>query len=157
LTVGINTGIAQVGNTGSRRKFKYGALGATVNIASRVQGAAKYFKTSLLVTRETRRRLGPEFPVRRLGLVRLVNIGEPIELFELLTDEPQRAVELATQYEAALVEFEAGKFRDAARILGRLANNNPEDGPTLALLARVIAYMVEEPESFDPAFRLPGK
>ena len=33
ITIGINTGLAQVGNIGSRRKFKYGAFGTTVNQA----------------------------------------------------------------------------------------------------------------------------
>src|SRR5262249_42295781 len=31
LGTGINTGVARVGNTGTRRKFKYGPLGNTVN------------------------------------------------------------------------------------------------------------------------------
>ena len=37
ISIGINSGRAQVGNIGSRRKFKYGAFGTTVNQASRVQ------------------------------------------------------------------------------------------------------------------------
>src|SRR5207302_9074849 len=45
LGVGINTGLARVGNTGTQRKFKYGPLGGTVNLASRVQGANKFLKT----------------------------------------------------------------------------------------------------------------
>ncbi len=44
LGIGINTGIARVGNTGSNRKFKYGPLGSTVNIASRVQGRDEVFE-----------------------------------------------------------------------------------------------------------------
>ena len=43
------------------------------------------------------------------------------------------------------------------RILGRLVNAHPDDGPSFALLARAIAYIVDEPENFDPAFRLAGK
>ena len=39
LGIGINTGIASVGDVGSRRKFKYGPIGNTVNLASRVQGS----------------------------------------------------------------------------------------------------------------------
>src|SRR5204863_221599 len=40
LGIGVHTGVARVGNTGSRYKFKYGPLGPTANLASRVQGAA---------------------------------------------------------------------------------------------------------------------
>ena len=54
LGVGLNTGIAQVGNTGSRlKKFKYGPLGDTVNVASRVQGATKYLGGECLITGTT--------------------------------------------------------------------------------------------------------
>ncbi|HKI17521.1 MAG TPA: adenylate/guanylate cyclase domain-containing protein, partial [Isosphaeraceae bacterium] len=155
--IGINTGMARVGNTGSSRKFKYGPLGDTVNVASRVQGSSKYFKANLLLTKATRDRLGPEFHVRRLGKTRVINIASPIELYELWPPSEPGAVEFCSAYEEALAAFEAGEFRAAARILGRLVNSRPDDGPSFALLARAIACIVEEPEKFDPAFRLPGK
>jgi len=155
--IGINTGIARVGNTGSRMKFKYGPLGDTVNVASRVQGASKYFKSSLLITRATRDRLGPEFQLRRLGGARVVNIADPIELFELCSVNRPEPCERRSAYDEALIAFEARGFRKAARILGRLVDTHPDDGPAIALLARAIAYVVEEPETFDPAFRLMGK
>jgi adenylate cyclase len=155
--VGINTGMARVGNTGSTRKFKYGPLGDTVNVASRVQGASKYFKARLLITNTTRDRLGSDFPVRRLGKARVVNIADPVELFELWSPDQPGIKELGPAYDEALVEFEAGEFGAAARILGRLVSEPPPDGPSIALLARAMAYIVEAPENFDPAFRLSGK
>jgi adenylate cyclase len=155
--VGVNTGIARVGNMGSKRKFKYGPLGDTVNVASRVQGATKYFKSGLLITRATRDRLGAEFQVRRLGQARVVNIADPIELYELCSPDQPAACELGSAYEEALVAFEAGEFRRTSRILGRIINVHGDDGPSFALLARAITCLVEEPVTFDPAFRLPGK
>ena len=35
--IGINSGEAQVGNTGSSKKFKYGPLGDVVNVSSRIR------------------------------------------------------------------------------------------------------------------------
>jgi adenylate cyclase len=157
LGIGINTGVARVGNTGSRRKFKYGPLGDTVNVASRVQGASKYFKAGVLVTRATRDRLGAGFLLRRLGGARVVNISDPIELFELCPPSGADAGQVCSAYEEALAAFEAGEFRKVAGILGRLVSSHGDDGPSFALLARVIANLVDEPESFDRAFRLPGK
>ena len=155
--IGINTGIARVGNTGSQRKFKYGPLGDTVNVASRVQGASKYFRSSLLLTRACRDRLGPQFQLRRLGQVRVVNISDPIELFELCPAGERDFRQRATAYEEGLLAFESREFRKSSRILGRLVDTHPDDGPAIALLARAIAYVVEEPETFEPAFRLAGK
>ena len=157
LGIGINTGLARVGNTGSRRKFKYGPLGDTVNVASRVQGASKYFKSSLLITRATRDRLGPGFQFRRLGTARMVNISDPIELYELCAPDLPNSCELCSTYEEALAAFEAREFQKATGILGRLVYVHRDDGPSYALLARAMAYFVDEPETFDPAFRLPGE
>ena len=78
LGIGINSGPASVGNTGSTYKFKYGPLGNTVNLASRVQGATKYLKARLLVTGATRAVLGTAFAARKLCSVHVVNIAEPV-------------------------------------------------------------------------------
>ena len=157
LGIGLNTGVARVGNTGSRRKFKYGPLGDPVNIASRVQGANKYFKSDLLITRATRDRLGPAFSPRRLGTVRVVNIAEPIELFELAPANRPGWDVLRGLYETALTAYESAQFRQAARILGNLMDDHPDDGPSLNLLARAVAALVETPNPFDPSYLLPGK
>src|SRR5207249_10338494 len=83
LGIGINTGAAQVGNTGSSRKFMYGPLGNTVNVASRVEGATKQLGIAVLVTDSTRALLGDAFALRRLGRVRVVGIAGAVELYEL--------------------------------------------------------------------------
>ena len=64
--IGINSATALVGNTGSHQKFKYGPLGHTVNLASRVEGATKHLGVSLLITGSTRKLLGNSFATRRL-------------------------------------------------------------------------------------------
>ena len=131
IGIGINTGLARVGNVGSNRKFKYGPLGNTVNLASRVQGTTKYLKTRAVITGATRSRVGSEFQARRLCKVRVVNIGEAVELFELQHADQTGAFVLGRPYERALTEFEAGRFREAARILGQvLAEVRVTDPPS---------------------------
>ena len=157
LGVGVNSGGAQVGNVGSRIKFKYGALGNTVNLGSRVQGATKHLKTALLITDATWACLDASFLTRRLCEVRVVKIAEPVTLFELA--EPNRAgwEVLKKGYEQALDEFTKGEFRLACRALGRLIPDHPNDGPALLLLSRAVACLVEQPERFDPVMVLNGK
>src|SRR5439155_5872724 len=85
--IGINTGMACVGNMGSRRKFVYGPQGDTVNLASRVQGATKYLQAPILLTGSTQMRLDDGFKTRRLCQVRVVNIARPVDLYELRAPE----------------------------------------------------------------------
>src|SRR5262249_60701131 len=51
--VGVHTGMALVGNIGTRGKLKYGALGDTLNTASRVEGLNKYIGSHVAGTGET--------------------------------------------------------------------------------------------------------
>lgn len=157
LGIGINSGFAQVGNVGSKIKFKYGALGNTVNLASRVQGATKHLKTPLLITESTRAFLDDTWQTRRLCQVRVVNIRQPVTLFELIAPGRSHWASLKQGYEHALEEFTQGKFRETCRTIGRIMTRHPDDGPSLILLSRAVACLVEEPEAFDPVMVLPGK
>src|SRR5207253_6509050 len=99
LGIGINSGWARVGNTGSQTKFKYGPLGNTVNLASRVQGATKYLKTRLLVTGATQAPLDASVPKRRLCKVAVVNIAEPVDIYELVPPGQENWQTLKKSYE----------------------------------------------------------
>ena len=155
--IGINSGLARVGNVGSAIKFKYGPLGNTVNLASRVQGSSKYLKATVLITEATQSHLDPTFATRRLCQVRVVNIEKPVALFELVGGQPPEWSDLKTGYENALTSFENKEFLQTAHLLGKLLPQHPQDGPTQALLSRAVQCLLEEPKQFDPIWELPGK
>ena len=156
LGIGLNTGTARVGNTGTQRKFKYGPLGTTVNLASRVQGATKHFKARLIITGQTKAAIDDSFCTRRLGKVRVVNIVEPVELYELVPSDYPDWTSLQADYETALLHFEAGQFRPAAGLLGNIHVKYESDGPSLKLLARVVNALCDR-ETFDPVWTLDSK
>jgi adenylate cyclase len=156
LGIGINSGEALVGNIGSRQKFKYGALGNAVNLASRLQGLTKFLRTDLLVTEATRRQLGDGFSGRRVCSVRVMNISDPVTLYQLV-DPDSGGAEWASLYEQALADFENRQFGPAARKLANFLSDRPGDGPSLVLLSRAVNFLVEEPASFDPVWEPPGK
>ncbi len=154
--VGINSGVAWVGNSGTKRKFKYGPSGDTVNLGSRVQGATKYLKAPLIISEETRKRIGDRFATRRLGKVRVVNLNEPVELYELAPPDLPGWEEMRRDHEQALALFEAGRLDEAARLLGAQIARQGAAGPPLALLARTIQGILD-PERWQPVYELPGK
>ncbi len=154
--IGLNTGPVRVGNTGSQIKFKYGPLGHSVNLASRVQGATKYLMSPLLITGATRELLGNDFAGRRLCDIRVVNVQEPVAIYEL---RPNASVELSgliDPYEQALDHFEKAEYRQAAALLTRTLTTCPDDGPSLLLLSRVVNAMTATGPT-DPVWELPGK
>jgi adenylate cyclase len=158
ITIGINSGLAQVGNIGSRRKFKYGALGTTVNLASRVQGATKYLGVTMLLTKSTASRLTSEFGVRRLCSVRTVNIPDPVELYELVEHPDAAWEDLKKSYEEALTLFEQAQFQGTVQAVAALSARFPTDVPTRELLLRS-APLINQPSNvpFDHVWDLKNK
>jgi adenylate cyclase len=157
LGIGLNTGPAHVGNVGSRYKFKYGPLGNTVNLASRVQGITKYVKCRLLVTAATRARLGMAFVARRVCRLRAVNIAEPVDLYEVEPAGDEKREQFFRESEAALDALEEREFSRAALAAGTLLNGHPGDGPLRLTLARAAQMLVNEEAPFDPVWSPPGK
>lgn len=52
--IGINSGLATVGNMGSSKRFNYTSMGDTVNMASRCESASGRYGVYILVTDQTR-------------------------------------------------------------------------------------------------------
>jgi adenylate cyclase len=157
LTIGINTGTASVGNIGSRRKFKYGPLGNAVDLASRVRGATKYLGTNFLVTGTTEAQLDAKLERRRISRVRVVNIAQPVDLFEIAAPGQPDWPTFSASYAAALALLEQSSFREAAAALGKLLSDYPDDVPTQVLLSRALQAITSPTEEFDPIWQLPGK
>jgi adenylate cyclase len=159
IGVGVNSGPAQVGNVGSSQKFKYGPLGSVVNLASRVQGLTKYFQTSPLITQQTRSFLKAPLPVRRLAQVRVVNIPEPVVLYEVPASESEGWLFLKKQYEDALDAFEKQNFAGAMGLIGGLLIHPlyNHDGPSLVLMQRAAKHLIEKPVEFSPVLEMFSK
>jgi adenylate cyclase len=155
--IGLNTGPAHVGNTGSRYKFKYGPLGNTVNLASRVQGITRYLKCRLLATAATWQQLGEGFIARRVCRTRVVHIAEPVDLFEVEAAGDVQREAFFRESEAALEALEARDFGRATAAAGALLQQHPGDGPLRLTLARAAQMLINEDVPFDPVWTPPGK
>jgi adenylate cyclase len=160
LGIGINSGPALVGNTGSLQKFKYGPLGHTVNLASRVEGATKHLGVSLLITGSTRAQLGNSFATRRLCLARVVGIAGEVELHELHAESASPDwQQRGESYERALALYEAGKWSEASQAVFPIltGSGGAYDLPSLTLLGRAVECLKAPPANFDPILELKSK
>jgi adenylate cyclase len=160
LGIGINSGPALVGNTGSFKKFKYGPLGHTVNLASRVEGATKHLGVGLLMTGSTHKLVGESFATRRLCRAHVVGIEGGVDLYELYGETaPQDWLTRRSSYERALALYEAGHWSEACQILIPFlsASGGTYDLPSLTLLSRAVDCLESQPAQFDPIVQLKSK
>lgn len=122
IRIGVHTGEAQVGNAGTRRRFKYGPRGLAVHLASRVETAAKYLDIPLLATDATRQQLSSDYFSLRVCRAALPGFLEPYDLYTVY--RAARAVQLREKlddYACALASFEAGRLAEAEQLLEELA------------------------------------
>jgi adenylate cyclase len=158
--IGINTGMALVGNTGSLQKFKYGPLGHAVNLASRVEGATKHLGVPILITGSTKEQLGSRVANRRIGRVRVKGIVGAVELFELVTEGHSSELQLRNQaYETALGHYEKAEFSETCQTLFPLlvGRDGKYDPPSLNLAALAMNCIKNKPKQFDSVFELDAK
>lgn len=85
IGIGINTGVACVGNMGAESRFNYSAVGDAVNTTARIESASKDVGFDILVSASVAEKL-PDFAVLDAGFHALKGKSERVGLFLLVGD-----------------------------------------------------------------------
>jgi adenylate cyclase len=146
MRVGLATGPALVGNVGSSTKFNYTVMGDTVNLASRLEGAAKVFGTLSLVAGSTVHGAAGAVACRELDWLQVKGRSEPVPVFEVMPGDVTAArIEAWERYAAGLASYRGRRFEEAREQFEAALKADPDDGPSKELLARCDEYLVTPP------------
>jgi adenylate cyclase len=83
IGIGVNTGTVIFGQLGKGKKAEITVIGDPVNLAARLESLNKEMHTSIIVSEETRNRLGNDAQVRALGGVKVKGKTVETMVYEL--------------------------------------------------------------------------
>lgn len=161
VRMGVNTGPAVAGNMGSRVRMNYTAMGDSVNLASRLEGANKQYGTSTMVSQFTYAKVKDAFRFRELDVVRVVGKTEPIAVYELIEEAgkvPERKEDVLVHYRQGLSSYKERRWQEAQSAFVRALRLDKDDGPSKLYYLRCQAFMkTPPPPGWDGVHNLSSK
>lgn len=141
VRIGLNSGVAIVGNMGTATRFNYTMMGDNVNLAARLESGAKSYGVWILCSETTKiaaERAAPgEILFRSLGRIIVKGRAQPLELFEPLAFRNQASpalLECVQVFETGLSRWREKDWRGAASIFeksARLERDQPGAAPEI--------------------------
>lgn len=148
VRMGMNTGLAVVGNMGSKMRMDYTAMGDSVNLASRLEGANKHYGTTAMISENTYNNVKNHVDVRKLDKIRVVGKTEPIVIYELLGMKgslPQKVYDAVEIYNKGMDMFSEHQWKKALKFFNEALHILPDDGPSKTYVARCDEFMKKPP------------
>lgn len=161
VRIGIATGEALVGSIGSEFMMNYTVLGATVNLASRLESANKVYGGRNLIAEATATACHGAVELREIDRVIVVGQTQAQTVFEIMDVKggltPQQML-LRVNYAEGLAAYRAQRWDDALAAFSAALAAVPDDGPSTTFLSRIEALKLNPPSvDWDGAWRLERK
>ena len=161
VRMGMNTGLAVVGNMGSKMRMDYTAMGDSVNLASRLEGANKWYGTTAMISENTYTNVKDHVDVRKLDTIRVIGKTEPIVIYELFGIKgtlPQKVYDVIELYNKGLEMFGEHQWKKALKFFTDALEILPDDGPSKTYVGRCEDYMKKPPsKNWDGVYSLKSK
>ena len=151
IKVGINSGIAVVGNVGSENRFSYTAMGEDVNLAARLESVPPLYGCLIVAGEHTARLAEKAYLMRELDWLLVKGADKPMAVYQPLVELDSATAaqnEIVARFAQALEHYRARRFADACSIWDELAAEyEPHPSPSSVMAARSRQLISNPPDN----------
>jgi class 3 adenylate cyclase/DNA-binding NarL/FixJ family response regulator len=158
IGVALCSGPVIAGQVGAPDRMNYTVIGDPVNLASRIEGAAKAYGSGILICDTTFKRLTRPVPARKVDVVMAYGLQTPSAVYEVFVEDPgSEAKEWLGEFDAGVNAYVAGDFLTAQEHLARARAINPNDTMAGVLARRCRRLSLRPAGEWTGAWKLTEK
>jgi adenylate cyclase len=167
IGVGLNTGVAVVGEMGSTHRSDYTCIGDPINVGARLESLCKYYNSKLNLSNFTKEQLQGKYIFRFLDLVTVKGKKEPVEIWQIhdfdsaaddnnLSGVPRAQLDHELElYHHAIELYKGSKFAEALEIFKDIDSWENKTNKYIygIYIERCEHYIQEPPVDFNGVFK----
>jgi len=162
IRIGLNSGEIVAAYVGASDRADYTAIADAVNLAARLEGANKYYATSIMTGEATYLLAREKFFFREIDCIRVVGKKLGVRVYELLGEREGGKTrfdrEFLETYDAAMSAFRERNWSVAATLFGKCVELRPEDTPSNIQYGRAQGFVMNPPPAeWNGVFELTAK